>query len=170
MERQTQYDCRTCRLNNWIEKQHRVCFLDNKEQEIPFPKFITMDDNGNAVKPYQLIENGQHAVSIETCTTEGIYDWLRYMSDIFPVMPSFEVLMTFLKPVCIESIIDPYVYHMFALESSVEAYGVGALDLRQDLFTMFEAIRSSSNMYENLQAFKTEQEAKNMALNNKGKR
>lgn len=159
-ERQAHYDCKTCLINKWIEKQGRVCFLES-EQTIYFPVFKTVSEQGEDIKPSQEIENGQFKFREELeVSKEDIYKWLVEMENLFPQMPALDMLQTYMRPVCIESLIDPYIYRMMALESAVQAYGVGALDLPLDLFNAFESLRSSSNLYDNLQSYKTEQELK----------
>jgi len=157
-------------LNNWIEKQGRCCFLQNKVQTVFFPVFKTQSEIGEDIKPTHVIEKGQHTFIEEETDVEGIYRWLRLMEDFFPSMPAFEALQTYLRPVCIESLIDPLVYHFFALENAVSEYGVEALFLPKDYFDIFEMIRSSSNLFENLENFKRESELKNNAINSKSKR
>lgn len=104
------------------------------------------------------MENGAFVYEEKLSTVEDIYLWLREIDEIFPAMPSFRVLQTFLKPVCIESLIDVMVYQWMSLESAISTYGTGALDLPLDMFRAFEMIRSSSNQFDNLENFAREQE------------
>jgi len=134
--------------------------LEQPEQTVYFPVFQTIDEQGKSISPRQIQANGRFVYNEEVVDTDGIYNWLREMDDIFPAMPSFKVLQTYLKPVCCESLIDPMVYHYLSLESAVEAYGADALDLPMDLFKSFEEIRSSKNLFQNLQNFEQEQELK----------
>lgn len=141
--------------------------MADREQEVPFPKFNIEDDKGNPCKPVQAMENGQFAYTWETVTPEGIYEWLRVMESLFPQMPELKAMQTYLKPVCVESVLDPYVYHLFSLEAAVQAYGTTALSLRQDLFSIFEVIRASGNQFETLQNFEREQEFKSQETKSK---
>ena len=134
--------------------------MEQPEQTVYFPVFQTIDEQGKSISPRQIQANGRFVYNEEVVDTDGIYNWLREMDDIFPAMPSFKVLQTYLKPVCCESLIDPMVYHYLSLESAVEAYGADALDLPMDLFKSFEEIRSSKNLFQNLQNFEQEQELK----------
>jgi len=66
----------------------------------------------------------------------GVYRWLRTMEEFFPEIPAFEVLQIFAKPICVESIIDPLIYHYFSLENAVSEYGIDALYLPK-IFLIF---------------------------------
>lgn len=159
-ERQAHYDCKTCLVNKWIEKQGRVCFLES-EQTVYFPVFQTVDEKGEDIKPKQEMENGQFKYREELeVSKEDMYKWLVEMENLYPQMPALDCLQSYCRPVCIESLIDPYIYRIMALESAVSAYGVGALDLPLEVFTEFEMIRSSNSFYDLLQNYKTESELK----------
>jgi len=64
-------DCKSCHINNWIEKQNRVCFLENRVQTVFFPVIKTMDDKGNDVKPFQPTAKSGHEVYEEECDVDG---------------------------------------------------------------------------------------------------
>lgn len=134
--------------------------MDSPEQIIFFPVFEIIDKNGKDIAPRQKTENGAFVYEEKLATVDDIYTWLREIDEIFPTAPSFKILQMYLKPVCVEGLIDPMVYQWMSLESAVDAYGVGALDLPLDLFRAFEMIRSSSNSYEALENFSREQELK----------
>lgn len=150
-----------CKVNHWIEKQNRVCFLENPEQTIFFPVFNTVDNEGNETKPVQVISNGRFEYTEEQgVTADRVFKWISEMEQMFPQMTSLDIVQTYLKAICPESLIDPMSYHYFSLESAVSEYGIEALDLPLDLFQAFEVIRSSGSMFDNIQTFKTEQEMK----------
>lgn len=150
-----------CRVNHWIEKQNRVCFLDNPEQTIFFPVFSTIDNEGNETKPVQVMEQGRFKyIEEQAVTADRIFKWISEMEQLFPQMTSLEIVQTYMKPLCPESLIDPMSYHYFSLESAVSEYGIEALNLPLDLFQAFEVIRSANSQFDNLQTFKAEQEMK----------
>jgi hypothetical protein len=148
------YDCRTCRINGWIEKQNRICFLEKYEQEVPFPVFMTEDETTGKplAQPLQVMTSKGAEHVWEETDVEGIYDWLKKMENLFPTMPEFKVMQTFMKPVCIEALIEPMIYHYYSLESAAQAYGTDIFSLRKDLYDWFEQIRMSSNLFENLES------------------
>jgi len=160
LERQLQYDCKTCLVNGRIKKQGRVCFLEKSEHNVLFPVF-NLEENGKKLPvPRRAVENGNLVSESRKVTKKDIFIWLEKMELLFPSMPAFEVLMAYLKPICIESLLDTNIMQWFRLEAAVKAYGTGALDLPVNIFNKFESIRSAENIFENLENFKREQEAK----------
>ena len=156
-KRQRDYDCITCRANNWIEQQKRVCFLEKEEHEIPFPQFITETPDGKE-RPVVRIDNENPNWLL--ASVQDVYEWMIDMILIQPAMPAFEALQLYLKRICPESLVDGSATHYFRLESAISAYGVAALELPYRYFEVFEVIRGSSSMYENIENLKRENELK----------
>ena len=154
--RQREYDCKNCRIFNWIEQKGRKCFLKDDKIVVPYPIFETEDSKGNRLPVARLTND----VNSRESTVDDIYNWLIEMESVWPDIPSIELLRMYLAKICIESMVDPLVTHYFRLEQAVEKYGHKILDMPYSMFESFEIIRGAQNRFENLENFKRESEMK----------
>jgi len=141
IQRQIQYDCNNCLKNKWIEQ--RVCFRDCPKQTVQYPVF---DDEAKVVREIRRDE--------KEATVDDLYEWLLDMETVFTTAPAYEIMKDYMKPICPESLIDNVAAQYFRLESAVDAYGLEVLKHPFWIFEIFEAIRSASNTYDNLENFK----------------
>jgi len=148
LQRQTQYDCRNCQKKGWYKD--RICFREQEKHTIPFPTF-----DEEAQVPRNIGDDEREA------SVDDIYEWLLEIEPIFTATPAFEVLQSYLKPICPEGIVDQIAAQYFRLENAVSAYGLGVLEQPFWIFEVFESIRSANNVYENIANFKREQKLKN---------
>jgi hypothetical protein len=137
-----------------------VCFLKNKLNEIPYPVFKTENEDGSPCQVIlQKIEKGQPVFTWKESSIEDVYEWLMDMDMVFPDIPSYELLSTYLGKICPESMADSEASQYYRMESAVQAYGLDALELPFKLFDLFECVRSTENLYEILDNMKREKSA-----------
>ncbi len=159
-KKQMSYDCTLCKRKGLFKD--RICFLLHKTNKISFPVFETKDLDGNdLIMPKQALYNGKYVVDEREVDVDGVYDWLDSMYHVFPDVPSLEILTTYLRKVCPESLLDLRTAQICRIEQAVKIYGFDILDVPVYLFDAFEAVRAGENMYENIENHKREQALKN---------
>jgi hypothetical protein len=100
--------------NDWIKKEGRVCFLNNQRHEVSIPKFINLDT--------APVSTGE-ITEIKEVDVDGFFEILNEIAVIYPSRPIFDIITMYFKPVCPESLIDPFYLHWALVESSCKEYG-----------------------------------------------
>jgi len=168
---QQSYNCRLCRANNRIEKENRICFLDNDYQLIPYPVFIDEDDKGNKYPKPQPLYKGKpnseqyqdvkgRCVVWQESNVDDLYEYLAKMNDYFIDMPIFKFYQAYMMQVCPESLLDYDAMQVFRRKAMIKEFGTQILEVSNEVFESLEWVLASENAYENEQNFIREQEYK----------
>ncbi len=146
-----------------IEREDRICFLNDRFHKIEVPQFQFL--NGRPL-PVGTVED-------KTVNREG---FMAILTDVCEQVniPPFEAKQTYpgFKRVCPESLVDPYLSHMAIIESACAKYHWTVdevMETEDAILEVFNELTAGENDYDRIKKSIADKQVKDASVGQKHK-